>query len=57
MLYGKQTAAEVLSEQLTASEGVVKFFTGRIKTSTTQATSCLENAVAITLTGSLLMMQ
>ena len=48
------TAAEVLlSEINSASESVVAL-TGRIKTSTTQATKGLENAVAITLTGSLL---
>ena len=48
------TAAEVLlSEINSASEGVVAL-TGRIKTSTTQATKGLESAVAITLTGSLL---
>lgn len=48
------TAAEaLLSEINSASESVVAL-TGRIKTSTTQATKGLENAVAITLTGSLL---
>lgn len=48
------TAAEVLlSEINSASESVVAL-TDRIKTSTTQATKGLENAVAITLTGSLL---
>ena len=48
------TAAEVLlSEINSASESVVAL-TGRIKTSTTQATKGLENAVAITLTSSLL---
>ncbi|WP_097703950.1 hypothetical protein [Escherichia coli] len=48
------TAAEVLlSEINSASESVVAL-AGRIKTSTTQATKGLENAVAITLTGSLL---